>query len=63
MTTKSISIKRRGCKSGGRASKVAKLTSGDLPHVTEIVTEGVARRPDRAAGVSRGRSSPCSRKG
>jgi hypothetical protein len=29
-TTKSISIKRRGCKSGGRASKAAKPTSGDL---------------------------------
>ena len=35
MATKSISIKCRGCKSGGRASKAAKPTSGDLSHVTE----------------------------
>ena len=32
-TTKSISIKRRGCKSGGRALKDAKLTSGGLRRV------------------------------
>ena len=31
--TKSISIKRRGCKSGGRALKDAKLTSGGLRRV------------------------------
>jgi hypothetical protein len=33
--TKSISIKRRGCKFGGRASKDAKLTSGGLRRVAE----------------------------
>jgi len=33
---KSISIKRRGCKSGGRALKDAKLTSGGLRRVAEL---------------------------
>ena len=34
-TTKSVSIKRRGCKSGGRALKDAKLTSGGLRRVAD----------------------------
>ena len=35
MTTKPISIKRTGGKSGGCAWKAVELTSGDLRHVTE----------------------------
>jgi hypothetical protein len=35
MTTKSISIKGTGCKSGGCALKAVELTSGDLPFVSE----------------------------
>ena len=34
MTTKPISIKRTGGKSGGCASKAVELSSGDLWHVT-----------------------------
>src|SRR5947209_1592215 len=33
MTTKSISIKSTGCKSGGCVRKAVELTSGDLPLV------------------------------
>ena len=39
-TTKSISIKRRGCKFGGRALKDAKLTSGGLRRVAESPLRG-----------------------
>jgi hypothetical protein len=35
VTTKSISIKGTGRKSGGDASKAVDLTSGDLPTVPE----------------------------
>ena len=35
MTTKSISIKGTGCKSGGCVRKAVELTSGDLPFVRE----------------------------
>jgi hypothetical protein len=35
VTTKPISIKLTGGKSGGYASKAVELTSGDLRHVTE----------------------------
>ena len=38
--TKSISIKRRGCKFGGRALKDAKLTSGGLCRVAESPLRG-----------------------
>ena len=31
LTTKSISIKSTGCKSGGSVRKAVELTSGDLP--------------------------------
>ena len=34
-TTKSISIKGTGCKSGGCVRKAVELTSGDLPFVAE----------------------------
>ena len=36
MTAKRISIKDTGCKSGGCASKVVELTSGDLSSVLDI---------------------------
>jgi hypothetical protein len=35
MTSKSISIKGAGCKSGGCAVRAVGLTSGDLPRVPE----------------------------
>ena len=35
VTTKSISIKGTGCRSGGRVRKAVELTSGDLPLVPE----------------------------
>jgi hypothetical protein len=35
MTTKSISIKGTGCKSGGCVQKAVELTSGDLPLVLD----------------------------
>jgi hypothetical protein len=36
MTTKSISIKGTGCKSGGCVRKAVELTSGDLPLVRDF---------------------------
>ncbi len=36
LIAKPISIKGRGCKSGGCALKAVKLTSGDLPRVRDI---------------------------
>ena len=44
-TTKSISIKGRGCRSGGCAVKAVELTSGGLPRVPVSVagTEGSVR--------------------
>jgi hypothetical protein len=35
VTTKSISIKGTGCRSGGRVRKAVELTSGDLPSVLD----------------------------
>ena len=39
MTTKPISIKDAGCKSGGGALKAVELTTGDLLHVVETRLE------------------------
>ena len=44
MTTKPISIKDAGCKSGGCAPKAVELTSGDLWRVVEFTTEIAARQ-------------------
>ena len=44
MTTKPISIKDAGCKSGGCAPKAVELTSGDLWRVVEFTTETAARQ-------------------
>ena len=63
LTTKSISIKGAGCKFGGCVRKAVELTSGGLPFVSGIGTEGGAIDPDRAAEVSRGRSSRASDEG
>ena len=63
VTTKSISIKGTGCKSGGCVRKAVELTSGDLPFVSGIRTEGRAIDPDRAAEVSRGRIRHASAEG
>ena len=63
VTAKSISIKGTGCKFGGCVRKAVELTSGDLPFVLEFRTEGGAIDPDRAAEVSRGRSSRASAEG
>ena len=57
MIAKSTAIKDRGGKSGGRAVKAVDLTSGGLRCCPGNGTEGVARRPDRSAEVSRGHSS------
>jgi len=60
---KSATIKGRGGKSGGRAAKAVDLTSGGLRCCPGNGTAGVARRPDRNAGVSRGHSSRAAGKG
>jgi hypothetical protein len=57
MTTKPVSIKRTGGKSGGCALKAVELTSRDLRHVTDRDEEG-AIHPDRVAEVSKGKSHP-----
>ena len=44
VTTKPISIKDAGCKSGGCALKAVELTSGDLLRVVELTTETAARQ-------------------
>ena len=62
-TTKSISIKGTGCRSGGCVRKAVELTSGDLPFVSGFRTEDRAIDPDRTAEVSRGRIRHASAKG
>jgi hypothetical protein len=52
MIAKSMVIKDRGGKSGGRAVKAVDLTSGGLRCVPDFGTEVAARRPDRSAEVS-----------
>ena len=44
MTTKPISIKDAGCKSGGCALKAVELTSGDLWRVVKVTTETAAKQ-------------------
>ena len=44
LTTKPISIKDAGCKSGGCALKAVELTSGDLLRVVELTTETAVRQ-------------------
>jgi hypothetical protein len=55
LTTKSISIKGAGCKSGGCALKAVELTSGDLPFVSEsrlrVVRSILTGRQKSAEGV------------
>ena len=63
MTAKPISIKGTGCKFGGCVRKAVELTSGDLPFVRESGLRMRAIDPDRAAEVSRGRSSPATDEG
>ena len=55
LTTKSVSIKDAGGKSGGRVSKAAELIAGDLRHVADSTTEGEVIHSDPAAEVSSGR--------
>ena len=43
-TTKPLSIKDAGCKSGGCAPQAVELTSGDLGRVVEFTTETAARQ-------------------
>ena len=57
MTAKSISIKGTGCKFGGCVRIAVEITSGDLPWVPVIGTEGRAIDPEPTAEVSRGHSS------
>jgi len=63
MIAKPTSIKGTGGKSSGCAWKAIELTSGDLLHVTESLTEGGAIHSDHAAEVSSGRSSRASDEG
>ena len=63
MTTKSVSIKDAGGKSGGRVSKAVELIAGELLHRLEFVTEGGVIHPDPAAAVSSGRSTHASEEG
>ena len=63
MTTKSVSIKDAGGKSGGRVSKAVELIGGELLHCLEFVTEGGVIHPDLAAAVSSGRSTHASEEG
>ena len=55
VTTKSISIKGTGCRSGGRVRKAVELTSGDLPFVRKsglrIERSVLTGRQKSAAGV------------
>ena len=55
MTTKPISIKGAGCKSGGCALKAVELTSGDLPFVPKsglrVERSILTGRQKSAAGV------------
>src|SRR5260370_3461840 len=53
-TAKSISIKNGKCRSGDCAWKAAGITPGGLFLRRGSATEGVERRPDRRAEVSRG---------
>jgi hypothetical protein len=63
VTTKSVSIKGTGCKSGGCALKAVELTSGDLSFVSESRLRIERFGADRAAGVSRGRIRHASAEG
>ena len=63
MDAKPISIKGTGGKSGGCALKAVELTSGDLLRVVESRLRVKRFTLDRAAGVSRGRSSCVSSEG
>ena len=55
VTTKSISIKGTGCRSGGRVRKAVELTSGDLSFVSEsglrVERSILTGRQKSAAGV------------
>jgi hypothetical protein len=62
VTTKSISIKGTGCRSGGRVRKAVELTSGDLPFVLDSGLR-VERSILTAAEVSRGRIRHASAEG
>lgn len=54
MAVKSISIKGLGCRLGGDAMKVVKLTPGGLRRVPEV--GGLSDIAERGAGISRGHS-------
>jgi hypothetical protein len=56
MIAKSTVIKGYGCKSGSCAEKVVEITPGDSAVCLGNKTEETARRPDRNAEFSRGRS-------
>jgi len=56
MTAKSIVIKGCDCRFGSCAEKVVELTPGGSAMCPGNRTEEAARRPDRSAELSRGRS-------
>ena len=59
LTTKSISIKGTGCKSGGCVRKAVELTSGDLPFAVDsrlrVERSVLTGRQKSAEGVVAGR--------
>ena len=57
LTTKPISIKGAGCKSGGGALKAVELTSGDLLLVAESRLKEERSDLNEVAEVSRGHSN------
>jgi hypothetical protein len=57
MTTKPISIKGAGCKSGGGASKAVELTSGELLLVAETQLREERSDLKTAVAVSSGHSN------
>jgi len=63
VTTKPISIKGTGCRSGGCVRKAVELTSGDLPFVLDSGLRVEQIDPDRAAEVSIGRIRHASAEG
>ena len=63
MTTKSISIKGTGCKSGGCVREGGRTYLGRSAVCPGIRTEGRVIDPDRAAEVSRGHSRHASAEG
>src|SRR5438477_12618697 len=57
MTTKSVSIKYAGGKSGGRVAEAVECIAAEPGHCQEFGTYRGVLNPDRASAVSSGRST------